>query len=175
MVLQQRFGTLRFTMHKRKTTLLFLTISLGVFFAAPSQMTGQNKNTGASIKVGIVKDNSLSEEGGCSLQLPVDLKRKNERFVFLNDYGENAVMNIDGKDVKFKLVSHHQSTEKAKKGDRSTWTYAARGTTVRVDFVVTGVCPPNDESCEVTSYDATITVTRGGSQQQVLAKGQCGS
>jgi hypothetical protein len=128
-----------------------------------------------TIKVGIVRDPAAFDGPGCSLQLPADYKRQNERYVFLSDYEDNAVININGKDIKLKHVSHREPEGDPKKGDRSTWNYAGKGTTVRVDFVATGVCDPNDESCEVTYYDATITVTQGKAKRVTKVTGLCGS
>ena len=93
----------------------------------------------------------------------------------MSDLDDNAIMNLDGKDTKLKPVSHREAKDAHKKGGRSTWNYAAKGTRVRVDFVFTGTCPPEQEGCEIEFYDATITVSRGLGKQVVKAKGSCGS
>ena len=144
-------------------------------FAGFAQTTAQSHVAPTLIKVGIVRDAASFDGAGCSLQLPADYKKQNERYIFMSDLEDNAIMNIDGKDTKLKPVSHREPKGDSKKGDRSTWNYAAKGTKVRVDFVVAGVCAPNDEGCESASYDATITVIRGSGKQVVKAKGECGS
>jgi hypothetical protein len=127
------------------------------------------------VRIGIVRNAADFQEGGCTLQFATDSARHNQRNVFLSDLGDSAVMNIDGKDVKLGLVRRQERKGEPKKGDRSTCSYAAKGITVRVDFVVTGLCDPNDESCEVVYYDATITVARGDGKRAIKVKGMCGS
>src|SRR5262245_12511908 len=46
----------------------------------------QNSNASNSIKVSIIRNRSSFDEGGCSLQLPIDYRKHNERFVFLSDF-----------------------------------------------------------------------------------------
>jgi hypothetical protein len=159
--------------------MVFIWMS-GLFIASnPSagfaQTTVQGHKAPTLIKVGIVRDTASFDGAGCSLQLPADYKKQNERYVFMSDLDDNAIMNIDGKDTRLKPVSHREPKGDPRKGDRSTWNYAAKGTSVRVDFVATEVCSPNVEDCEATSYDATITVIRAPGRQVVKVKGGCGS
>ena len=138
-----------------------------------AQTTAQSHRAPTLIKVGILRDPAFLDQGGCYLQLPADYKKRNERYVFRSDYDDNAIINIDGKDTELKPVSHRESKGGPKKSDRSTGNYATKGTKVRVDFVVNGVCL--HEECESVSYDATITVIRGPGKQVVKVKGSCGS
>ena len=165
-------------MAKHKLVAIILASSVSITFnsSATLAQSALPKQKGLNpIKISVLKNRDSFDGAGCSLQISVDYKKHNERYVFLSDYEDNAVMNIDGKDTNLKLVSRREPKGDPKKGDRSTWNYSAKGTTVRVDFVVTGVCDPNDESCEVTYYDVTIAVTRGNDKQVVKAKGLCGS
>jgi hypothetical protein len=162
------------------TPVVFLVLANGFLTtsylsADLGQAVPQSHSSFNTIKVGIVRDQESFDGAGCSLQLPADNRKHNERYVFRSDYEDNAVLNINGKDARFKLVSHREPQGNLKKGQRSTWSYTAEGIHVRVDYVVIGVCDPNDESCEVTYYDATITVTHGNDKQVVKAKGSCGS
>ena len=157
---------------------IVLAISLSITFGASAilaQTASANQNGLNPLKIGIVSNRDSFDGPGCSLQLPANYRKHNQRYTLLSDSEENAVMNIDGKDMNLKLVSHREPRGASKKGDRSTWTYSRVGIKVRVDFVVTGLCPPNDEACEVIYYDATITVTRGNNKQLVIVKGVCGS
>src|SRR5712691_2529902 len=107
-----------------------------------AQTTAQRHRAPKLIKVGIVRDPaSFDEGGGCWLQLPADHKKRNERYVFMSDLEDNAIINIDGEDTKLKPISRREPTRDPKKGERSTANYAAKGTKVRVDSVVAGVCP----------------------------------
>jgi hypothetical protein len=165
-------------MAKHKLIAIILASSFSITFNSSTnlaQTASPNQKRLNPIKIGVVRNRDSFDEAGCSLQISADYKKHNERYIFLSDYEDNAVMNIDGKDTNLKLVRRREPKGDPKKGDRSTWNYSAKGTTVRVDFLVTGVCDPNDESCEVTYYDATIAVTRGNDKQVVKANGLCGS
>jgi hypothetical protein len=121
-----------------------------------------------------VADRQKFQESGCELLLPTD-SRRSERYVFLSDFNSRAVMNINGQDVELSLVRSKESTRSVKKGDRSSFWYAGDGIEARVDYVVTGLCPPDDESCEVIYYSATIHLTTRFSKRDVKAYGVCGS
>ena len=75
------------------------------------------------------------------------------------DFDGRAVMNIDGRDQPSKLAAWSEPKRR----------YEAGGVLVNVRYVVTGICKPDDESCEVPSYDALVTVkARSGSADRSL-------
>ena len=125
------------------------------------------------LKVGVIAKGDSFDGAGCSLWMPSDAKKR--RAVFLSDFDGSAVINIDGKDIELKLINRREPKGGPKKGDRSTWNYAAKNVSARVDYVVTRVCDPNDEACEVTWYDATIAVASGKRKRVVKVTGICGS
>ena len=171
-------GTRGERMTKRGLITIILATTLSITFGASAilaQTASPNQNSPAPLKIGIVSNRDSFDGPGCSLQLPANYRKHNQRYTLLSDSEDNAVMNFDGKDMNLRLVCHREPRGPSKKGDRSNWTYSRRGITVRVDFVVTGLCPPNDEGCEVIYYDAAITVTRGTNKQLVMVKGVCGS
>lgn len=84
-------------------------------------------------------------------------------------------MNIGGRDTALALVESSGAKRESKKGDRSTYHYRGEGVDVVVKYVVTGVCAPDDESCEVTNYDALITVATRSAKRTIRAHGICGS
>ena len=59
-------------------------------------------------------------------------------------------------------------------GDRSWETYVAGDVKARIDWTVTLVCDPKDESCELTYYKAALTITRKTQRAIVKAVGLCG-
>jgi hypothetical protein len=61
------------------------------------------------------------------------------------------------------------------KGQKSTYRYRGDGIEVLVRYVVTELCAPEDESCEVVTYDAVLTVAMGSAKTAVRAHGICGS
>ena len=91
----------------------------------------------------------------------------------MSDPEDNAMMNIDGRDVRLNLVNR-AGPKNEKVGSHSTELYQAQGIKVTARYVTTAICEPNDENCESTSYDATFTVMKGKRQQTVKLTGVCG-
>jgi hypothetical protein len=129
---------------------------------------------GAAPKVGVIQDPKLHDECGLYLQLPEDDKSHNEKYIFEGDLGELGQMNIDGHDVDLKLVDSDEPDRELKVGDHFSQRYAGDSLRARIDYVVTGVCDPKDEACEVIDLDATIIVERNGSKQQIKTSGSLG-
>jgi len=165
-------------MHKAITIIPMVLIVLFVRglngFAQQRKLTSPDKG---GLKIGFIKDFSEYEgNAGCTLRLPQDDKKDRKNFIFLSDYDDNAVVNVDGKDVNLKLkVRKEPKGEDLKVGQKSEEDYTGTGVKVHVDYVTTWVCPPDDESCEVTSFNAIVIVTRGNSRKAVRVKGVCGS
>lgn len=147
-----------------------------LLFALPttySQIQKQPDTAAPTPKIGVIKK-PLTDGCGCTLQLPEDYRKHNERAVFLNDVGDIIQMNIDGKDVRLKLISESPQLKKEKVGSRRQEVYSAGKDRVEIEFVTTKLCPTKDESCEATWYSATITVIRGKQSHQIKALGICG-
>ena len=123
--------------------------------------------------IGAIKK-SLVDGCACSLQLPSDYQKRKQEFVFLSDFADIVQMNIDGEDIRLRLVKETKVKGKPKIGSRHSETYRSGHTTVRIDWLVTEVCDPKDEGCEVTWYSTDITVNRSGQIQRVKALGMCG-
>ncbi len=122
------------------------------------------------IKLGYVEHEN---ECGCLLaRTTSDLR--NLRLIFSHTFGDTARMSINGRRVKLRLSNASKEASTFEVGDRSWETYSARGLRVRVDFVISGVCPPNAENCEAYSYNATIAVRQRGRKIVVRATGICG-
>jgi hypothetical protein len=127
--------------------------------------------------IGNLKNPDVVEGCGCYFQTPPEEKKKNsKKYIYMSDLEETpAYMNIDGQDVKLKIDgTPPRLPDKVRKGFRYSRKYSAGSIKVQVDFVVTWLCPPKDESCEVTNYDAAISVVKGNQKQVIQTKGGCG-
>ena len=127
--------------------------------------------------IGIIRRVPSAIFSNCSstLQLSEDDQKHNDRYVFVDDLGKTVLMNIDGKDIRLRPVSHKEPKGEPKKGDKSVSIYTdGNAINVRIDYVLTEPCNPKEEHCEVTYYDATIAVTRSGLKRVVKAKGAIG-
>lgn len=124
-------------------------------------------------RIGIVQNPDEFDGAGCRLQLPSDYNKGNDRTVFVSNVDDEAVMNIDDIDVWMHRVALNAGG--SRKGSHSVDRYKKDDIEVDVDFVVTKRCHPDDENCEVTWFDALITVKRGQLKRTVSTKGICGS
>lgn len=127
------------------------------------------------VRVEPIKEKNVFEGCGCSLKAATASKNSRQ-WLFLSELGSNeAWMNIDGRGTKLILANSTQNPDRPERvGDRFVEEYTAPGIKVRLVYVTTRTCPPLDESCEVISYNATITVTKGRSNKMLKVKGECG-
>ena len=134
------------------------------------------EHTREHLKIGDVP-NDLSSTGGCALQLPRQYARKEGKFVFASDLENRGLVNVNDTNVPVTLVGPRGGNQKRKQavGERSTFVYAGGGIEVRVDYTVTGVCAQRSESCDITYYDAILTITHGKTSKSLAAKAVCGS
>ena len=119
---------------------------------------------------------NASHDGcGCYFSFNQSDYKKSKLIFFASIVEENDIwVGIDGRDVKLKLVSRVEPKGRERVGSRTTEKYSAAGVTVTLIRTATWVCPPRDESCEVTKYSAVFTVTKGKRKQVVRAVGECG-
>lgn len=149
------------------TILLFIS-SLGM----PLISTAQSKpDTRSELKLGYVKNGEIG--CGCSFSLNADDLR-NRRYIFSEELDEPAYINVNGKNLKLEPVDFSEATDEEKVGQRSWKIYKAGDLKVRLDKVVTKICDPNDEACEVTYYNATMTITQKTQEVTVKLAGLCG-
>jgi hypothetical protein len=125
--------------------------------------------------IGFVLDSSDFDGAGCTLWSKADPAYTDGRHIFLADFDGRAVMNIDGLDQALKLAWSSEEKGSLKIGKRSAYRYEGPGVTVSVRYVVTGMCKPDDESCEVTDYNAAVAVTTRSGMRRIQTHGICGS
>jgi hypothetical protein len=123
-------------------------------------------------QVGIVQNPDDFDGYGCRFQLASDYEKRNDRHVFVSSLDEEAIMNIDGSDVRLSRIGFEAGADN--NGNRFVDQYRRDELAVRIELEVTRRCSPSDENCEVTLYDAVIVVTRGTSTHTVTTKGFCG-
>ena len=154
----------------RKKILLALLFSL----ALSSEVKAQSMPAPSAqpkLRLGYVKNGDIG--CGCSYSSNVtDLQ--NRRYIFIESMDEPAYINLNGRNLKLRPVASSKTKGEEKVGHRSWETYIAGELKIRLDKVVTKVCDPKDEACEVTFYKATITVTRKARKTIVKLTGLCG-
>jgi hypothetical protein len=140
----------------RKKILLALLFSVALSSGIKAQSMSA-PSAQPKLKLGYVKNGDIG--CGCSYSSNVtDLR--NRRYIFIESMDEPAYINLNGRNLKLRPVASSKTKGEEKAGRRSWETYIAGDLKIRLDKIVTKVCDPNDEACEVTSYKATMTVTR---------------
>ena len=161
----------------RLTVSKYLLLALALALTTPVLMAQKKHSARVPDKKLIGYVSGVDVEGsGCDFQLAGE-SRSSRRFIFFEDDSDGVpYMNIDGRNVRLKLVNSTEPYRRAEReGERFIRGYTSCDVRVRMDIVVTSVCAPNDEACEFTGYKATITVSKGGRKQTVKAVGGCGS
>jgi hypothetical protein len=125
--------------------------------------------------IGFVQNANEFDGAGCTLWLPDDQNHSAKRRVLVSDFDKRAIMNIDGRDTPLMLVESKERKGEPQKGDHSSFRYRGKGIEATIGYVVVGLCAPDDESCEVISYDASLTVTTRSGRRVLTAHGVCGS
>ena len=142
-----------------------------IMLAAAVVAEAQSVSTSSRLRIGYIGDPGY----GCGCSLSYNMAESyNQKFLLLTPMDDATYTNVDGKEVTLRLVAASQRRRRERVGDRSWETYSAGNLKVRVDYVVTEVCPVNDEGCEVTHYRATMIVTRGKERRVVKGVASCG-
>jgi hypothetical protein len=124
--------------------------------------------------IGPIKDESVEDNCGCRFGYPSVPDRSFAGYVFLTSYDiKTAWMNIDGQDVKLRLA-HTTKLKRERVGGRFRSTYVASGIKVLIVYTVTRICLPFSPDCEMTGYDARVTVIKGARKQSIKLEGACG-
>ena len=160
---------------KALPSLVILLSMLAVAVILPlmaEQSKSPSQRAGAP-RIGLVLHPDDFDGYGCRLQWPDDYWKSNARNFFVSNAEEEAIMNIDGVDLRMYRIGFDAGG--SIKGSHSVDRYRKDEIEVHVDFVITKRCSPDDENCEVTLFDAVVTVMRGLSKRTIKTKGICGS
>jgi hypothetical protein len=125
-------------------------------------------------RIGNVTKN-FSKAGGCTITRSKNVWHSPP--LFTSDLQNHASININGSDKILRLTKADEDTAKKEPviGDRSRFYYAGGGVKVAVEYVITEVCAPSDESCEVTYYRAELAVSANHQTVNVTGYAVCGT
>lgn len=129
--------------------------------------------------IGDIRDTSNAVGCYCSFYpFLADSEIVRNRYIFNSDADGKAWMNINEQGVEFVVTEQCSAgSQVGVPADRQCEehaTYIGAGMNVQVDLVETWHCLPEIEECEVTDFDASITVEKEGFQESVKVKGACG-
>jgi hypothetical protein len=150
----------------KKSLLLFLLVPFLVVVSV--SVTAQQRNL-----VGVLRMSNRADGCGCYFSFNKADDQARRLMFFESDQNMGIWINIDGRDTRLGLV-RKSKVNRLRVGSRLTSQYAAGDVTVDLVKTVIWVCPPRDESCEITKYSAVFTVRKGNRTQVVRAVGSCG-
>lgn len=85
-----------------------------------------------------------------------------KKLLFFHDAeSEHPIVRLDGKKVSLDKGQDTTPQARPKVGDTFFKEFTAGDVSLRIDHTVTFVCPPEDASCEVAKFKATVTVKKG--------------
>jgi hypothetical protein len=167
---------------KRLTTFGLLTCLLLIVSASAADAGNTRRLQGEPVGtkppqqslIGHIKDESVEDNCGCRFGYPSKPDRSFPGYVFLASYDlKTAWMNIDGEDVKLQLA-HTTELKRERVGGRFRSTYVAADIKVLIVYTITRICLPVSPYCEMTGYDARVTVIKGARRQSIKLEGACG-
>ncbi len=150
---------------KRFSTILviFLTLSFA-----------QNAFAQKSFKIGFIQ----GEYGiGCGDQIWLATNKKqsqNEEVIF-NTCLQQGLININGSDVELKSFKDYLPDKNFKVGRGGYQIWKGKNITVRLDYIITRLCPSNQESCSVYYYKGILEVNYNEKRRIVNIAGFGGS
>jgi hypothetical protein len=161
---------------KKYFFLLLSGLLLMPVFFAHTATAQDTRSSGKSPVLGNLK--RLHKTYGCDCKFQTLKEARTDpanKFVFQSDLaGTFAWVNIDGKDLKLKLIYASPATNGVLLGSRSYKKFSAKGISILIRYVVNAVCPEENPDCDATGFIATITVTSSGHRQSLKATGMCG-
>jgi len=160
-------------MKPRRFLAPFIVIAVAALAPLAAEQSTTARPPAPTVQIGIVQNPDEYDGFGCRFQLPSDYNKRNYRHIFVSNADEEAIMNIDGSDVRLNRVGFEAGA--SSNSSRFVDRYRKNELEVSVDLLVTKRCDPSDENCEVTLFDAVITVALGTAKQSVSTKGFCGS
>jgi hypothetical protein len=124
--------------------------------------------------IGKIQDMTEVGGGGCLVWKGSDTGN----IIFWTTDNQEVLMNINGQDLKLKLVNEKRSMSsglRGQKGDRWISVYRSGNIIVKLTRITTRLCRPGDMECESTGYAATINLQNGKHQETIKANAECGS
>ena len=155
-----------------------LIICLAALSGFAPFVLGQQKTAKPSdkppIKLGAIQNKTFFDErNGCVFRLPADARNDVQQYILFTDAEGNAMINLNGEDVRLKLKRTREHQGEVKSGSKATDFFDGPGISVKVEYTDTSrKCPP-DEVCETSTSDATIVVVRGKNRAKIKVTGRC--
>ncbi len=127
------------------------------------------------LRIGHIRDmGDYLQSCGCAFQRPEDTGFNSLRCVLLVGTNNNALMNINDRDIRLQSVSHARPEGRLMNGDRYYGVYADETTQAEVEYVVVDTCSRVGRECRLADVNAIIKVTRSNQVRRINARGVCG-
>jgi len=154
--------------------MIYLAVLFGLAQVGLAQQKSGNSPNKQPIKFGAIQNKTFFDErNGCVFRLSADAQNDVQQYILFTDAEGNAMINLDGEDIKLKLKRTKEPKGETRMGSKATDFFDGPGVSVTVEYTDTSPkCPPN-EACENSTSNATIVVIRGNQRAKVKVKGRC--
>ena len=130
-----------------------------------------------SFKIGFVRS---FDESGDSVWLASSKEKgrvDSKTIARFGNYGDNpsGKININGRDIVLKSTKQFLPDRNFKVGRGGYEIWEGNDTTVRLDYVFTWLCPPQNDNCEVYYFKGVLDIKHGGMRRKVSVRGEGGS
>lgn len=130
---------------------------------------------GVSMRIGYIRNMAgFLESCGCAFQRPEDRGFNSDRCVFLTSSNNEALININDRDLRLRSVSQNRPQGRLMTGDRYYGIYADETTKAEVEFFVVETCSSLGSKCRLADVNAIIKVTRNSQVSNITTSGVCG-
>lgn len=126
-------------------------------------------------RLGFVR--SFDEEAGDSIWLANTKKkdRIDSRAIARFGAGSFGKINVNGRDIELERVKDHLPDKDYKVGRGGYQIWKGKNVTLRLDYIYTWLCKPDDEQCEVYYYRGVLDINYRGKQRKANVRGFGGS
>jgi hypothetical protein len=157
-----------------KYRFIFFSLSF-LLFMTQFVSIANSQTVSGSFKFGFVKGGY--EGSGDSIWLANSKKKDrvaSKSVAALGADGSGSI-NINGKDINLKKIKDFLPDKNFKVGRGGYEIWKGKQITVRIDYIFTWLCSPEDESCEVYYYKGVMDVTYKGQRRKAQIIGYGGS
>jgi hypothetical protein len=162
-----------------KTVLKFaaglLAINTCIAVGQTAKQPEQSHSLRKYFKVGHVR--GPIDGDGDSIWLSTTKKRDRiyNNAIAIFGYDGSGVINVDGRDIKLRQIEGGLPDKNFKVGQSGHETWKGKNISVRLDYIFTWLCPPQNENCEVYYYKGALDINYRGRHRKIKVVGYGGS
>jgi len=122
--------------------------------------------------IGSILESESASGCGCYFYYPEEDQSYGSSILQI-EVGEKGIFHINGKTIRLKPEGKAYDSQ-SHVGGKALFNLNAKNVNIKADLKAIKVCPKEHESCEVTDYSVTLSITSQKGQVIIPAWGQCG-